>query len=156
MLVGTIGAETLTLACCNDFVAVLRDAAGRGPAALARSPVLRSLLNQLMLRIVQVSAASMPAGQPLQQHKGACRHAGASAPRAAMLPTLYLGSAGVQEEEVYQISSHLARLPNQLRVGLVAEGMLEQAFALLQPASQAGNELQVRLMAQCCGGDVGT
>jgi hypothetical protein len=55
-----------------------------------------------------------------------------------------------------QLLPAVARIPNQLRVGLVAEGMLEQAFALLQPASQAGDELQVRLMAQYCDGDVGT
>jgi hypothetical protein len=64
-----------------------------------------------------------------------------------MLPRLHLGSIGVQEEQIARISSHLACLPRQMCVGLVAEGMLKQAFDLLEPGADAGNEQQVRRLA---------
>ena len=75
-LVGAVGTQKLTLDTCNDLGSALQTAALHGPAALARSPVLRSLLSQLMLRMVQVSAGSMPAGLPFSSQEGAGRQAG--------------------------------------------------------------------------------
>jgi hypothetical protein len=77
-LVGAVGTQKLTLDTCNDLGSALQTAALHGPAALARSPVLRSLLSQLMLRMVQVSAGSMPAGLPFSSQEGAGRQAAAS------------------------------------------------------------------------------
>ena len=55
---------------------------------------------------------------------------------------------GMQEGPFDRISISLACLPVRMHVGLVADGMLEQAFDLLQPRADAGNEQQVRRQAR--------
>lgn len=72
-LVGAVGAQTHGLTACNQLDEALRVAAVRGPAALSRSPVLCSVLSQLLLLIVQVGACfawparANVAARPVQQ-----------------------------------------------------------------------------------------